>query len=326
MKKTAVAPSNIAFIKYWGKKDEKLRLPSHSNISMNLDGLLTTTTVQFGGALAKDEITVNGQQNDGEVRKVSAHLDRIREIAGIKTRAKVVSVNNFPSSTGLSSSASGFAALTVAACAASGLSLTQKELSILARLGSGSACRSIPDGFVQWLEGQDSESSYAVTLFPAGHWDICDTVAVVSDEKKDVPTSAGHRLAPTSPFYETRLSQMDKKIKRCRELLRDKDFSAFGELVEKEALEMHAIMITSTPPLLYWLPTTVILMKEVRRWRREENIEAYFTINTGQDVHIISRKKDEKKVTEKLKGLDCVKRIIPNNPSIGTRLTDIHLF
>lgn len=325
MKKTAVAPSNIAFIKYWGKKDEALRLPSHSNISMNLSGLLTTTTVAFDAALKEDDITINGSRDAAEAAKVSRHLDRLRKWAGVGTKAKVVSENNFPSSTGLSSSASGFAALTVAGAAALNLKLSQKALSILARIGSGSACRSIPDGFVEWLEGTDSPSSYAVSLYPPDHWDIRDIVVVASRQKKDVATTEGHKLAATSPFYAARLEKIGGKIIRCRQYLKDKDFTAFGTLIEQEALEMHAVMITSTPPLIYWLPTTVILMKDVQRMRRE-GLEAYFTINTGQDVHVICRKKDEKKVMKRLQEVDGVIRIIPNAPAAGTRLVENHLF
>ena len=184
MKRTAIAPTNIAFIKYWGRKDEALRLPTNGSVSMNLSNLSTTTTVEFDQKYFKDEVIINGVQDEKESLRVIKHLDRIRNLAHISEKAKIVSHNNFPSATGLSSSASGFAALTVAASAASGLKLGEKELSILARQGSGSACRSIPGGFVEWIDGDTSETSYAVSIFPAGYWDIADIVAIVSDEKK----------------------------------------------------------------------------------------------------------------------------------------------
>ncbi|PIY69521.1 diphosphomevalonate decarboxylase, partial [Candidatus Roizmanbacteria bacterium CG_4_10_14_0_8_um_filter_39_9] len=228
MKKTAVAPSNIAFIKYWGKKDEALRLPSNGSISMNLSNLLTTTTVEFDDQYKKDEVVIEGSTEMRDIQKVIAHLNLIRNRANIKTYAKVMSQNNFPSSTGLSSSASGFAALTVAAAAAAGLSLNEKETSILARIGSGSACRSIPSGFVEWLDGNDSESSYAESIYPPGHWDIVDVVAVVSREKKEVSTTDGHRLASTSPFNELRLSHVSKRIAECKKILKEKKFTLFG--------------------------------------------------------------------------------------------------
>src|SRR3989304_6673895 len=166
-KATAIAPSNIAFTKYWGRKDEVLRLPENGSISMCLSDLLTTTTVEFSENYTKDEVIINGGGLEaGEAERVIKHLDRVRKMANISLKAKVVSNNNFPTGTGLSSSSSGFAALTLAASKAAGLNLSEKELSILARQGSGSACRSIPDGFVEWLDGDTNETSYAVSLYP----------------------------------------------------------------------------------------------------------------------------------------------------------------
>ena len=325
MKRTAIAPTNIAFIKYWGRKDEALRLPTNGSVSMNLSNLSTTTTVEFDQKYFKDEVIINGVQDEKESLRVIKHLDRIRNLAHISEKAKIVSHNNFPSATGLSSSASGFAALTVAASAASGLKLGEKELSILARQGSGSACRSIPGGFVEWIDGDTSETSYAVSIFPAGYWDIADIVAIVSDEKKGVLSSEGQRLVGTSPFMSTRLSHMSDKIIQCKKYINEKDFKSFGELVESEALELHAIMLTSQPSLIYWLPATVRVMKLVKKWRNEGFL-VYFTVNTGQDIHLLCEKKDVTRLEEKLKTVQEIKKIIISNPSHGTVLTEEHLF
>src|SRR3989338_2246863 len=147
MKATAIGPSDIAFTKYWGRKDEVLRLPENGSISMVLSNLLTTTTVEFSPEYKKDQITINGGGlEEGEAYRVIKHLDRIRNMAKINYKAKVVSKNNFPIGTGLSSSASGFAALTIAASSAAGLNLSEKELSILSRQASGSSCRPIAGG------------------------------------------------------------------------------------------------------------------------------------------------------------------------------------
>jgi len=165
-KATAIAPANIAFIKYWGKKDERLRLPMNSSVSMNLSNVFTKTTVKLLPHLKRDEIVFLGEKTTKkEEKRAIKHLERIRKKARIKTKAKVVTRNNFPKATGLASSAAGFAALTLAGTAAAGLKLSKKELSILARLGSGSACRSIPDGFVEWKKGTSSLTSYARMLF-----------------------------------------------------------------------------------------------------------------------------------------------------------------
>jgi len=322
---TARAHSNIAFIKYWGRKNENLRLPTNGSISMNLSNLFTTTTVEFLPDNPLDEIIINGEKNELMSNRVIQHLDRIRKWGNKDIRAKVISSNNFPTGTGLSSSASGFAALTLAATKALGLNLSEKELSILARQGSGSACRSIPDGFVEWERGQKNDDSYAKTIFKAAHWDIVDVVVIVSKEKKDVATSEGQKRIDTSVFFKTRLETIDTKIKLCKKYLSEKDFDSFGKLIEMEALELHAIMITSWPALLYWLPATITLMKAVQQWRKT-GLMAYFTVNTGQDVHIICQKKDEQIVEKKIEELGVALKIIKNNPSKGTYLLDAHLF
>ncbi len=325
MKATAIAPTNIAFIKYWGKKDEKLRLPENGSVSMNLSNLITTTTVEFSENFPKDTVTIDGKQDLSEEKRVIQHLDRIRDLAKLKYKAKVVSQNNFPKSTGLSSSASGFAALTVAATKTAGLNLSEKELSILARQGSGSACRSIPSGFVEWLDGETSETSYAVSIFPPSYWEIADIVAIVADEKKEVSSTEGQKIASSSPFFKARLSRIKEKIKLIKKLIKEKNFPQFGELIESEALELHAIMLTSKPPLIYWLPGTVKIMRLVKKWRAD-GLPVYFTVNTGQDVHLICQKKDTEVLQNKLKKIKEVKKVIINFPAEGARISKNHLF
>lgn len=325
-KATAVAPSNIAFIKYWGrKKDPKLRLPENGSISMNLSNLLTTTTVEFSKTFKTDTIMFNGKKESLVENRVLEHIDRIRELAGINTRVKIVTENNFPTGTGLSSSASGFAALTVAGAKAAGLKLSEKEFSILARQGSGSACRSIPDGFVEWLDGDTSETSYADSLYKPDYWDIVDVVAVTSTGKKDVPSSTGHTLAQSSIFFPVRKSKMKEKISLCKKYLKEKKFQKLGELIEAEALELHAIYLTSTPSLIYLLPETLRVMQFVKKWR-SDGLPVYFTLNTGQDIHVICEKKNAKKVAELLTKIDGVQKTIINYPSKGVRLVENHLF
>jgi len=325
MKATAIAPSNIAFTKYWGRKDEKLRLPENGSISMTLSNLLTTTTVEFSNEYKQDQVVIDGEEIKEEVERAIKHLDRIRQMTKIEYKAKVVSKNNFPSGTGLSASSSGFTALTLAAAKAAGLNLSEKQLSILARIGSGAACRSIPGGFVEWLDGNTSETSYSKTIFPVNHWAIADVVAVVSEHKKEVPTSEGHMGAQSSPFIKLRLGNMKKKNNLAKKLIKEKNFKEFGKLIESEALELHAIMMTQTPHLIYWTPGTLRIMKLVSKWRTE-GLPVYFTINTGQDIHLIVEAKNIEKVKNKLKKLDFVKDIIINTPGEGARISKNHLF
>ena len=325
MKVTAIAPSNIAFIKYWGKKDENLRLPENGSISMCLSNLLTTTTVEFSRDYKDDFIEIDGIKENNIARRVIEHLDRVRKIAGIAEKAKVVSKNNFPTETGLSSSASGFAALTLAGTKAAGLNLSEKELSILTRLGSGSACRSIPNGFVEWISGNSSKTSYTVSIYPPEYWDIVDLVAVVSEEKKEISSTQGQKLIKTSPLFQTRQLLINKKILLIKELIKEKDFEKFGELIEAEALELHAIMLTSSPSLIYWTPGTIKIMKLVKKWRNE-GLPVYFTINTGQNIHLICEEKNAKRLEKLVKEVPEVKKLIINKPANGARLTERHLF
>lgn len=325
MKATAIAPSNIAFIKYWGKKDEKLKLPENGSISVNLDNLLATTTVEFSSEFDKDSVLINNRSEIKEVNRVIKHLDLIRKIAGISLKAKIVSKNNFPLGTGLSSSSSGFAALTLAGAKAAGLELNEKELSILARQGSGSACRSIPDGFVEWLYGDTSETSYSQTLYPPDYWKILDIVAVVSKEVKLTSSTEGQKIVSTSPFFQTRLQNIKQKIVKIKKIFETKNFTELGELIEEEALELHAIMLTSAPSLIYWLPATLKVMRLVKKWR-SEGLEVYFTLNTGQDIHLIIEEKNSVELIKRLKEIKEVKKIIINRPSVGARLVEKHLF
>lgn len=326
MKKTTVkVSSDVALVKYWGRKDEKLRLPENGSISIILDGLDTVTTVEFQPELTRDDVTIEGESRPEEVQRVVEHLDRIRAAAGISTFARVVSTNSFPKSTGLSSSSSAFAALTVAAARAAGLQLSEKTLSILARQGSGSACRCVCGGFVEWLDGATSETSFSQTLYPASYWDVRDVVVVVDEGRKKVSSTEGHKTAQSSPFYPARQQHIGQKILDVKHALRTKNFGQLGELVEAEALEFHSILLTSQPPMIAWYPGTIQVMLEVRRLR-EEGIPAYFTINTGFNVHVLTLPEYETVVADRLKNLDLVKHIFHAKVGNGPQEVERHLF
>ncbi len=292
---TAQACANLAFVKYWGKRDASLNLPLNNSISMTLDGALTTTTVRFNGDLARDKVTLAGRSAaPAFAERVSVHLDRIRTLAGVSTRAQVDTYNNFPAGTGFASSASGFAALTLAATHALGLQLAEHQLSIVARLGSGSACRSIPAGFAEWHAGADSESSFATQLAPAQHWQLVDVAVLVTQSAKDVPSSAGHLLVSNSPFWQARSVALPARLEAVRQALLTRDFHRFGREIEAEALELHAIMLTSAhenagtwhPGIFYWTPDTLRLLRAVQDWRRA-GMAVYFTLDAGPTVHLL---------------------------------------
>src|SRR6266508_4094645 len=162
---TSIANPNLAFIKYWGNREDTLRIPMNGSISMNLDRLYTRTTVSFQPSLPFDELIINGHEIRGAgLQRISYILDIIRGMAKLRERAEVMSENNFPSGAGIASSASAFAALALAGSKAAGLNLNEKELSRLARRGSGSAARSIPGGFVEWRAGTSDEDSFAFSI------------------------------------------------------------------------------------------------------------------------------------------------------------------
>lgn len=326
MKKTTVkASSDVALVKYWGKKDEVLRLPENGSLSLILDGLDTVTTVEFDPKLKKDEVVIQGESEEGEAGRVSKHLERIRKLAGKEVFAKVMSQNTFPKGTGLSSSGSGFAALSIAASRAIGLNLNEKELSILARQGSGTACRCVCGGIVEWHDGASSETSYSESIYPADYWDIRDVIAVVDEGKKLVSSTAGHTTAATSPFFAVRQEKIKGKIKAAKEMIARKNFEELGKLVEKEALEFHSILLTSEPPLIAWYPGTVEVMLAVYAMRRE-GIKAYFTINTGFNVHVLTLREDEQEVARRLGELTLVKKILKAKIGEKPKETEEHLF
>lgn len=331
MKATAIAPANIAFVKYWGRTDDTLVLPSNASISMNLSACTTTTTVEFNEAFKEDEVFINFDAQDFsriqgiKMQKVVEQLDRIRALKKVQIKAKVYSKNSFPAGNGMASSASGFAALTLAGISALDIHLDEKDLSILTRKsGSGSACRSIPDGFVEWIDGDDA-TSYARSLYDHDWWDLMDIVVVFDSSTKQVSSIDGHKLAWSSPLYKARLEQVPITIHNVRDALRTKDLTKLGKAIEAEALSMHAVMMTSNPPLLYWSAKTIECIKALWQWRKE-GIEAYVTIDAGSNVHIICEEKEKDNLMDKLSRFSGVIKTIVNKPAIGARVVEKHLF
>jgi diphosphomevalonate decarboxylase len=291
---TAAAHPNLALVKYWGNADDALNLPANSSISVNLDGATTTTTVLFAAELREDTVTINDQAAEPAAhRRVVAHLDRVRRLTGFDHRAVVASRNDFPASAGIASSASAFAALSLAAGRAAGLTLDARQLSILARKGSGSACRSIPDGYAEWMAGSDDAASYARQIAPPEHWALQIITVIFGEAAKEVSSSEGHRLARTSPFFQARLAALPRTLEAVRRALLARDFRALGMAVEREAVSMHAVTMTSClancdwfSGIYYWRPETMALIQAVQGWRRD-GLAVYFTIDAGHNVHLL---------------------------------------
>jgi diphosphomevalonate decarboxylase len=331
MKATAQAQSNIALTKYWGKRDKTLFLPNNGSCSMTLDKFFTVTTVEFSPKYKQDEFILNGKKlaEGEEFNEVKGHLDLIRKEARITDNAKVVSENNFPTAAGLASSASGLAALTMAACEAAGLKLDKKQLSALARRGSGSAARSIEGGFVVWNKGEraDGMDSYGEQIASPEHWpEFRMIVNIVEIKQKKWKSRAGMaQTVATCPYYPTWKETANNDTLQMKEFILKKDFTKVGELAEHNGLKMHATMITTKPPILYWQPTTMEIMQNILAWR-EEGVESYFTIDAGPQVKLMCLAKDEKELVKRLKTIKGIKQIEVCKPGPAAKMLNKHLF
>lgn len=337
-KVTTVSPANIAFIKYWGRKDHDSFIPYNDNISMTMDGCLTTTTIEARDDIADDEIEIKffGKKYEKmsrdtiKRRNLYDQIDRIRNLAGSKKKIKMKSVNNFPADAGIAASASSFSTATMALLMVFGLNELcedKEELSRQIRLcGSGSAVRSAYGGFVEFLAGSSHKSSYATQIADENHWDLVDIVAIVDPEKKHTSSSQGHMLADTSPYYKARLKEMKGRIKGVREGILKKDIKRLGPLIEEDSTSMHLVMMTSKPPIYYWGPGSMRIMQDIIKWREEEGLLSYFTLDAGPNVHVICEEKDADRVERKLKKNEFVKWTIRNRPCAGARIVDEHLF
>ncbi len=307
---TSVACANIAFIKYWGNRDNELRLPSNASISMNLEGLFARTMVSFQPSLLFDKLSINGHEVAGKgLTRVSYILDLVRQMAGINLNAEVVSENNFPAGAGIASSAAAFSALALASSRAAGLTLSEAQLSRLARRGSGSASRSIPAGFVEWTMGTGDEDSVAVSIAPPDHWDLVDCVAIVSAAHKKTGSTEGHAIAGTSPLQSARLEDTPRRLEICRRAILKKDFEAFANIIELDSDIMHSVMMTSNPPLMYWQAATVEIFHEVREWR-SHGLPVGYTVDAGANVHVICLGDQAKEVERRLREIPAVSNVL----------------
>ncbi len=326
-KVTAEAHSNIALVKYWGKGDSVLRLPVNSSAAIALDNLTTTTTVEFRDELTKDEVELVGAGFDeGEALKVSQHLDRVREMAKVNLKAKVVSKNSFPKAAGMASSASGFAALSAASASALGLNLSNKELSILARQGSGSASRSIPGGVSVWHAGVSSETSFAEPISYPKDWDLHVLLVMAEDTSvKKVGSTEGMALATTSPYFKSAVAEAEQNIARLTKAMEEGNWLAFGKVIEDECFRLHMLCMTTTPNILYWRGVTVEVFQKLLSIRNQ-GIEAFFTVDAGPHVHVVCKGKDVIALKDELSKIPGIKTIIECGIGEGAKITENHLF
>ena len=299
MKKTARAHTNIALIKYWGKSNQALKTPLMSSLSMTLDAFYTDTTFEHDSSLTEDTFILNGQKQTPEESKL-----------GFNDHFTIKSTNHVPTSAGLASSASAFAALATSFAASYGLDLSRRELSKLARLGSGSATRSIYGGFVEWQKGIDDASSYAVPIDENPDLDLSLLALEVDTKQKKISSTKGMKLAQTSPFYQPWLARNKQEIAELKQAIKEKDFTKIGKLSELSANEMHACNLTANEPFTYFEPETIKAIKLVENLR-QQGIECYYTIDAGPNVKILCTLRNRKEIISAVqKSLTNVKIVV----------------
>ena len=314
----ARACANIALVKYWGKRDARLNLPAAGSLSLTLDALVTTTQVAFDPGLSADELVLDGAPaKPAELARTSEFLDLVRAAAHIATRARVVSKNEFPTASGLASSASGYAALAVAASHAAGLALSARELSILARRGSGSAARSVFGGFVRMHagdaaaahpgDGADGSDAFAEPLRSPLADQVRMVIAIVGG---GAPKSHGSRdamdhTAQTSPLYRGWLELVPRDLAAAEAALAAGDLEQLGAITEANALAMHASAIAARPAVIYWQPATLAALAEVRALRAAGRA-AWATMDAGPHVKVLTTAGEAAAVAAALRGVPGV--------------------
>jgi diphosphomevalonate decarboxylase len=324
---TYEAPPNIALVKYWGMRDPDLVLPLNSSLSMTLRRLRTRTSVRFDPRLPADRFRLNGRWTQGgPLAAVSRFLDLVREHAGVACPADVRSTNNFPTASGLASSASGFAALAGATTHALGLSLSPRDLSRLARRGSGSAARSIFGGFVLWHAGTrpDGRDSYARSVLGPDHWPaLRDLVILIRDapQKPIRSSEAMQATVRTSPAYADRLHEVPQRLSRLERALRRRESEAFLDLLMEECDDFRHVCETTTPPLDYLTPASRAVIRRVRELNREAGRTiAGYTHDAGAHLHVFALARDLRRIRGSLARGPGVRGVLTVGPGPGGRL------
>ncbi|MBQ9817619.1 MAG: diphosphomevalonate decarboxylase [Proteobacteria bacterium] len=288
LKATAKAHANIAVAKYWGKRNSDLNLPFFDSVSFNVEDLTTETTAVWNEDDFRDALSINGWQvPEHTLGRLTRILNTIRSLTGITKRCILSSKNNFPLSTGLASSASGYAAAAAAAAAAAGLELSESELSSLARLGSGSAARSIPAGWTRWHAGnlEDGSDSHAVSIAPPDHWPLHVFVIQVSEGPKSISSSEAMQQCQSSPYWPTYLQQASQAADFAQNAILQRDFAALTEAMHTNALQLHALAMTCNPPICFFAPKSIEILQHILRASR--GIQVCCTLDAGANVVVL---------------------------------------
>jgi diphosphomevalonate decarboxylase len=316
---TVRAHANIALAKYWGKADIAKNLPAVPSLSLTLEGMRTTTQVTFAPELEKDELFLSGRPELGKpLARASKLLNEVRGLAGVQTFARVRSHNDFPTASGLASSASGFAALALGAVKALGLELPLERVSAISRAASASAARSLYGGYVEL----GASAEFAVRVAPAEHWSLQMLVAVTSEAAKDTGSTDGmQHTARTSPYYPAWVADAPRLFAEVKAAVLARDFERLAPAVEQSALAMHASMLAASPALIYFRPATLAVIEAVRGLRRS-GAAACFTIDAGPHVKVLVEPSAAAAVQRALAGIDGVLRVLESAPGPDAAVLD----
>ena len=310
------AYTNIALIKYWGKRHNELFLPMTSSLSLTLDKFYTDTKLSWNNDSAEDTFTLNGHIQDKDaINKVSRFIHMFRDLSGIQRAVHVESINHVPTAAGLASSASAFAALASAANDLFQTNLSNQELSTYARRGSGSATRSLFGGFALWHkgEGNDSDSSYAEMIDPAD-WDIGMLVVMINKNQKKISSRVGmEHTIQTSPFYKLWPETVAEDLDAIIPAIKSQNFKTIGEIAEHNAMKMHATIIAADPSMTYWEPESITAMNIVRELR-QAGIDCYFTMDAGPNIKVICRLSQAEQIKEAFKADFSDDRLVITGP------------
>lgn len=297
MTSLALAHTNLALVKYWGKEDEKLRLPSSPSLSLTLDAFCTKTRL----SLAKENCFVlDGKKEEGkEAQRVFSYLSSLLSFFHLPPACFLVESWNFvPKNAGFASSASAFCALSAAFAKEMGLNLTKRELSIAARLGSGSAARSVFGGFVLWKEGRVSSESFAVPIEEKPSMDICVLYLSFDNGEKRLPSTEGMRLSRSSPFFPVWRQECRKACIEGVKAIKSNAFERLGEIAEKNACQMHSLALSCG---FFYLSDNSLLALRLAQEIRQKGVGCYWSCDAGSNVALLCKREDLDKVRDEVK-------------------------
>ncbi|NRA66585.1 MAG: diphosphomevalonate decarboxylase [Pseudobacteriovorax sp.] len=329
----AIVPSNIAFIKYWGKKQQELQWPANDSISMTLDSLHSKTRCRFLPTAPDHAVTLNGSyltRDSGPGAKIYSHLDFLARELNCQDKLEVSSSNSFPTGCGIASSASGLGALTLASIATwfdcstiddfRTKDISYDRLIDYARMGSGSACRSLTGGFVQWIKGDHPDHQKVVQLYDQEHWRLNDTVVLFSQKEKAVGSTEAHRLAWSSPLFAPRLAYLPERIQQVKDAIAKQSIKTLGPILEQEALEMHSVIMSANQPVFYINQAASEFLAWLIQRRKEENLSVYFTIDAGPNIHLIYESAQQSRVLELIESYETITDTLTDTVGSGPQL------